>query len=255
MEKKEITDQLSHLHKYKVLLSFGNPKRGRSQLRLANSFIKRQKADTSVTAIHLSPANELHHLKAAEYERESFTPIIKESEELNQKILTLFKASNDIDSDITEVANKGEYDLLLIGLGQSIFEGSLFGRILGFTTRLINPGKLINKVKAGESIFESSPLDERTRNILNKSKIPVGVLIDKNFSKTDKVFLPIFEENDGFLIDYAQKLINNSDSQIVILDANSKIKNSPALKERIRTIEQKAPNSISVLSEKIIDKE
>lgn len=144
---------------------------------------------------------------------------------------------------------------MLIGLGQSIFEGSLFGRILGFTTRLINPGKLINKVKAGESIFENSPLDERTRNILNKSKIPVGVLIDKNFSKTDKVFLPIFEENDGFLIDYAQKLINNSDSQIVILDANSKIKNSPSLKERIRAIEQKAPNNISVLSEKIIDKE
>ncbi len=254
-EKEEITDQLSHLHKYKVLLSFGNPKRGRSLLRLANSFIKRQKADTSVTAMHLSPANELHHRKAAEYERESFTPIIKESEELNQKIFTLFKASNDIDSDITEVANKGEYDLLLIGLGQSIFEGSLFGRILGFTTRLINPGKLINKVKAGESIFENSPLDERTRNILNKSKIPVGVLIDKNFSKTDKVFLPIFEENDGFLIDYAQKLINNSDSQIVILDANSKIKNSPSLKERIRAIEQKAPNNISVLSEKIIDKE
>lgn len=69
----------------------------------------------------------MHHYNVAEYEKESFTPIIEESENLNQKVTTLFKASNDIDSDITEAANKGDYDLLLIGLGQSIFEGSLLG--------------------------------------------------------------------------------------------------------------------------------
>ena len=182
-------------------------------------------------------------------------PIIEESEQLNQKITTLFKASNDIDADITEVANKGDYDLLLIGLGQSIFEGSLLGKILGFTTRFINPENIINQVTGKERLFENSPFDERTRNIIGKSKVPVGVLIDKNFSKADAVFIPVFSESDTFLIQFAQKLINNSGSQITILDVSGQIKNNPELKEKIRAIEQKAPNHINVLNERIIDKE
>jgi len=34
-----------------------------------------------------------------------------------------------------------------------------------------------------EGLFENSPVDERTKNIISKSKAPVGVLIDKKFLK------------------------------------------------------------------------
>lgn len=254
-KQEEIPQEISQINKFKVLVSFGNPERGKSLLRLANSFIKKLNGNASVTAMHLSPTNELHHYNVAEYEKESFTPIIEESENLNQKITTLFKASNDIDSDITEVANKGDYDLLLVGLGQSIFEGSLLGKILGFTTRFINPENLLNQVTGKESLFENSPFDERTKNIISKSKVPVGVLIDKDFSRADTVFIPVFSESDTFLIQFAQKLINNSESQITILDVAGQIKNNPELKEKVRAIEQKAPNHINLLNEKIIDKE
>ena len=254
-KQEEIPQEISQINKFKVLVSFGNPERGKSLLRLANSFIKKLNGNASVTAMHLSPTNELHHYNVAEYEKESFTPIIEESENLNQKITTLFKASNDIDSDITEVANKGDYDLLLVGLGQSIFEGSLLGKILGFTTRFINPENLLNQVTGKESLFENSPFDERTKNIIIKSKVPVGVLIDKGFSSAETVFIPVFSDSDTFLIQFAQKLINNSESQITILDVAGQIKNNPELKEKVRAIEQKAPNHINLLNERIIDKE
>ena len=64
---------------------------------------------------------------------------VTEADVLQQKIYTLFKASNDINYDLIETANHGEYDLLLVGFGQSIFEGTLLGKVLGFTTRIINP--------------------------------------------------------------------------------------------------------------------
>lgn len=254
-KQEEIPQEISQINKFKVLISFGNPERGKSLLRLANSFIKKLNGNSLVTAMHLSPTNELHHYNVAEYEKESFTPIIEESENLNQKITTLFKASNDIESDITEVANKGDYDLLLVGLGQSIFEGSLLGKILGFTTRFINPENLLNQVTGKESLFENSPFDERTKNIISKSKVPVGVLIDKGFSSAETVFIPVFSDSDTFLIQFAQKLINNSESQITILDVAGQIKNNPELKEKVRAIEQKAPNHINLLNERIIDKE
>jgi hypothetical protein len=167
----------------------------------------------------------------------------------------LFKVSNDIDSDIAEVANKGDYDLLLIGIGQSIFEGSLLGKILGFTTRIIDPEELLNQVTGKDKLFENSPFDQRTRNILNKSKVPVGILIDKGFTDTANVFVPVFSAEDTFLVNFAQKLINNSESQITLLDVAGQLNSNTELKERIRAIEQVAPNHITVQNEKFIDKD
>lgn len=252
--EKEIPQEITQISKYKVLVSFANPERGRSLLRLAHGFVKKLNSNASVTALHLSPSNGLHQYNIEEYEKESFSPIIEESQQLNQKITTLFKPSNDIDSDIAEVANRGDFDLLLIGIGHSIFEGSLFGKILGFTTRIINPDRLINQMTEKESLFESSTLDDRTRLILSKSTVPVGILLDKELNNTKKVFLPIFNEKDAFLIKYAQKLIHNSGSQITILDALGQIRQHSEIKESIRAIEQTAPNHISLLSEKVIDK-
>jgi len=250
----EFPQEISELSKYKILISFGNPDRGKSLLRLANGLTKKLNDNTSITAMHLTSSNEMHHYNAEEYELESFAPIIQESKDLNQKIITLYKASNDIDADIAEVANKGNYDLLLIGVGQSIYEGSLLGNFLGFTTKIINPEKLINQVTGKENLFESSTFDDRTRTILDKSDTSVGVLVDKGFSKMDQVFIPVFSEKDIYLLLFAQKLIKNSGSQIIILDAVGQIKNNSEIRELIRAIEQFAPNHISLLNERIIEK-
>lgn len=253
---EEIPVTTSPISKYKILISFANPQRGRSLLKLANGLIRKKIShNASITAMHLSPTNELNHYNLEEYEKESFEPIVEESKKLKQTITTLFKASSDIDSDIAEVANTGKYDLLLVGVGQSIFEGSLLGKILGFTTKIINPEKLINQVTGKESFFENSPFDERTRLILKNSQIPVGVLIDKDFEKIDRVFIPILSEGDIFIIRFAQKLINNSGSKITILDVAGHAKNNPELKKIIRGIEQTNPEHIHLIPEQVIGTE
>jgi len=251
----EVSQEITEISKYKILVSFGNPERGKSLLRLASGLTKKLNNNATITAMHLTSSNEMHHYNTEEYEAESFAPIIQESKELNQKITTLYKASNDIDADIAEVANKGNYDLLLIGVGQSIYEGTLLGKILGFTTKIINPEKLINQVTGKESLFETSPFDDRTKTILGKSDTSVGVLVDKGLEKIDQVFIPIFNERDIYLILFAQKLIKNSGSQITILDAVGQIKNNSEIRELIRAIEQFAPNHIHLINERVIEKD
>lgn len=250
-----VPQELSEVRKYKILLSFGNPERGKSLLRLANALTKKRNENSVITAMHLKSSNEIHHYNVEEYEAETFAPIIQESEQLHQKITTLYKASSDIESDIVEVANKGNYDLLLIGVGQSIYEGTLLGKILGFTTRIINPEKLINQVTGKESLFETSPFDDRTEVILDKCDISVGVFVDKGFERPDKVIIPIYSEADAFLIQFAQKLIKNASSQVTIVDATGHIKNNYGIKESIISIEQFAPNHIHLVNQKVIDKE
>lgn len=205
--------------------------------------------------MHLSSSNELHHYNVDEYERESFGPMLQEANHLGQRITTLFKASSDIEQDITEVANRGEHDLLLVGVGRSIYEGSLLGKVLGFTTRIINPGTLLNTVTGRENPFEESPFDERTRNVLARAQVPVGVLLDKGLKQVERVFIPIFGPGDEHLMDYAQKMIHNSRAQITVLDASGHVKGSTKLKEWVRSIAQNAPNHITLLQERLVDKE
>lgn len=254
-KKAEIPVEINQSSKFRILVSFGNGERGRSLLRLANGLVKKLNGNASVTAMHLSPSNELHQYNIEEYEKESFAPVMDEAEKLGQKVTTLFKASNDINSDISEVANKGEYDLLLIGVGKSIFEGSLLGKILGFTTRIINPDRLLSQVTGKESLFEVWPFDDRTRLVLSKSVVPVGILLDKNLESMDRVLIPVFSPEDAFLIRYAQKLINNSGSQVTVLDAGGHVKNNAEIRENIRAIEQTVPNHIHLLTERNMDRE
>jgi len=250
-----IPEEISSKGKYKILISFVSPDKGKTLLKVANSLVKKQGGNTIVTAMHLSLTSEMHSFDVKDQEKEAFLPVVSESERLNQKITTLFKVSNDIDSEVTETANHGEYDLLLVGLGHSIFEGTLLGKVLGFTTRIINPDRLIDKITGKEGLFENSPFDERTRQIVTNSKMPVGILVDKKLEEIDRVFMPIFAKEDGFLIEFAQKLIHNNGSQITVLDDVGEARSTRDIQEAVRAIEQIAPNHIMMMQERTIKKE
>jgi Kef-type K+ transport system membrane component KefB len=250
-----VPEAIENKSKYKVLISFASSDKGKILLRVANSLVKKQKKNTVVTALHLSLSSEMHSFDLKDYEKEIFMPVLSESEHLNQEVITQFKVSNDVNSEIIETANKGEYDFLLIGLGQSIFEGTLLGKVLGFTTRIINPDRLIDKITGKEGLFENSPFDENTRQILANSKMSVGILIDKGLENLETIFMPIFCNEDSFLIEFTQKLIHNNGSQITILDSLDCVKNNSNLQESIRSIEQIAPNHIMMMNEKTISKD
>jgi Kef-type K+ transport system membrane component KefB len=250
-----VLEEVFNGEKYKILLSFGNNEKGKSLLRLANSLVKKQKDKSTVTAMHLTLSDEVHAYNLEQYEKDKFLPLIDESKILNQDITTLFKATVDIESNIAEVANNGEYDLLLIGLGKSIFEGSLLGKVLGFTTRIINPDRLIDKFTGKEGLFENSPFDERTRQIIAKTKTPLGILIDKDLNQVNQVIVPIFSSEDTFLLDYAQKLIYNNDSQIMILDVNENINTNFVLKSALGSLQQTYPKNVTLINNKIIKKD
>lgn len=254
-KKGKIPDEIIESTQYRILISFGNPVTGRSLLRLASSFTNHQNGNTVLTAMHLSPTNELHHYNADEYERESFRPLLDESRVLNRKVNTLFKASNDLEGDIAEIANKGKFDLLLIGVGQSIYEGSLLGKLLGFTTGIFHPEKLLNKVAGKEKLFNDSPFDNRTNLIISKARIPTGVFIDRRFSRADKILIPVSNNEDEYLLDFAQRFIAHNNSQVIIIEIADGLRPNIAFRERIRLIERMAPNHISFSSRREPDAE
>ena len=240
---------------YRILVSFGNSEKAKGLLRIASSLTRNQKDKESITAMHLSLSEELHSFDMEEYEKIQFAPVLDEARLLKQEIKTYFKATVDVETDITEIAEEGHYDLLLVGLGKSIFDGTLLGKVLGFTTRIINPDRLIDKFTGKEGLFENSPFDERTRQIIARTQMPLGIFIDKNLQKVDRVLVPIFSVEDTFLIDFCQKLISHNDSKVAVLASNTIVQSNFLLESALSTLEQEYPAHLSLLHERILDKE
>jgi hypothetical protein len=59
--------------------------------------------------MHLSKSDELHGFNLEEIE--SFLPVIKESKQLDINLFSVFKVTNDIETEIADVANSGDYDV------------------------------------------------------------------------------------------------------------------------------------------------
>lgn len=240
---------------YKILVSFGNSEKAKGLLRIASSLSRKQKGEASITAMHLSMSDELHSFNMEEYEKMRFAPVLEEARVLKQEINTFFKATVDVETDITDMAEQGDYDLLLVGLGKSIFDGTLLGKVLGFTTRIINPDRLIDKFTGKEGLFENSPFDERTRQIITRTQLPLGIFMDKNLQKVDRILVPIFSAEDSFLIDFCHKFIYNNESKVAVLASNTIVQSNYLLESALAALEQEYPSNLSLLHERILDKD
>ncbi len=240
---------------FKVLVSFGTPEKGVALLRLAHHLIGKSIDRSTVTALHLSPGSELNQFNQEEFERLNFAPIESAAQELRMPVISMFKPTDDIETAITETANAGNFDLLLVGAGTSVYEGTLLGKLLGITTKIINPERLYDTITGKEKLFETSVFDDRIKQITRAARMPVGIFIDKNLTSVRRVFVPVYSIGDTFLLIYARKLISNSNSRITIMDAGGFMDQQPEMKDSIQSIDDAHPAHVDLYSNPFIEKE
>lgn len=236
--------------KDKILLFFRNAQTSTSLVRIANSLTKKTNAQSPITAIHIAPSNGLSQMNTEQIEKESFKPIVNAANNLDRKLISFFKVSNNFQTEVVEFANQGNYDFLLMDSEESIFYGTLLGRVLGFTTKIINPEKLLNTVRGREPLLETSIIDLNTRAIEKKTKMPVGILLDKEIKKFDNILFIYFDKEDVYLNKYSKKFIDNEYSSITILDYIPNDKSS--IKQSLSTYEDSYLDSINIITYKDI---
>jgi Kef-type K+ transport system membrane component KefB len=251
--RKEKTDEVvvKVKQKFRILLSFANPQSGKKLARIANLISGYSKSSTEIMALHVTPSADINQYQLAEYEKDSFKPIKSEANKLGLNIKTTYKVSNDVSEEILTDANSGAYDLMLVGVGQSVFEGTLLGQFIGITANALNPDKLIGTLTGKSNIFKTQRiLDEKSNAFINGSKIPVGIFIDHNLDQIDKVLLPIVSISDVFLLFYAKKIIRNSSVNITVLDYSGMIDANTEIKEEIYSLGNYSPNNFQLVSHK-----
>lgn len=255
-DKKQSTKKADKtvFQKYRILFSFADPEAGKSMVRLVNSLTGKS-SNVYVSALHLEPSNELHQYNIREVEREVFRPVKKEAAKLNMSLQTIFKPTLDLGKEIIDTAGQGNYDLLIVGMGQSIYEGSFLGRLLGITTKIINPEKLFKTITGRENITASNGFNSMTNAIIRSTRMELGIFADKGLKKVEDVIILLTHEEDGFLIEYAQKFIQNNQSRVILIDLNDRIKQHVPIRESIRSIEQTAPGHIALYDRNFLNNE
>lgn len=209
----ELAENLSE-KTYKILLSFGPAIKGKKLLRLADQLTHKKTSEANITAFHLTPSADINPKDAKEYERESFRLVKHEAENLGIPIKTIYKATNDINREITGEANRAKYDLLLVGGSRSVFSADVVG------------GKV--------------------RNYLEETNCQVGVLVDKDFEVADRIVLMLQDFSDLFLISFAERFIRNNNAKIVLSDPNRLIRMNTIFRMAVEKINNENPKSIDV---------
>jgi len=231
--------------KFKILVSFETSDVGKKLLTIANSFVRREQSKAELTMIHLSQGNNLYQYSMDEEEYDVFNPVLEEAKKLKQPIIPVFEVASETYVKVAKIANKNEYDFLLVGQPDSMYEGNLLGNILGYSNRLILhiPNLLLTKFlrKKRTSIMKSR-LDERIQMLVAKSDIPVGIFIDKGLTDRIKtVFVPVLDERDVFIGEYMEKLARNSYVRITLWDAVGLSDKSLDFVKSVRSIKEINP--------------
>ncbi len=252
-KKQTVSREIQKKEHYKVLLAVGNPLSGKPLIRLAQGFTGNEIDKSDITVLHLSPSNDLNPHNIDEFEKESFSRIKHEAKLLDLPVTTMFRAAGDIDREISNTANQNNFDLLLIGVGPSIYEGTLLGKVLGFTSSIISPDRLYGKITGRDKLYDSAYLGDRSIRIMKGCDVPVGVFLNNKFENLDNVLIPFIHENDGFLLDYAERLLEHSTARLSMIDLNLYLQKNKETRNRINRMKQIAGDRITLFSDHLFD--
>jgi Kef-type K+ transport system membrane component KefB len=170
---------------FHILISFGPPKMGSTLLRLGDQLTLKKNSRIDVTALHITPSSEVKPQDAILYEKEGFQPIRATAQLLDLKLQTVYKTSEEVETEIIEAANERNYDLVLVGAARPLFNDKITG------------GKL-NKL-----------LEESTNN--------VAVLVDRGFVMAENVLVLLHTDKDLSLLQYAERFVASNKARVTIM--------------------------------------
>ncbi|RYD97615.1 MAG: cation/H(+) antiporter [Sphingobacteriales bacterium] len=220
--KKDKTDEETNPehNKSRVLYAFDEPEAGR-QLKIGAAIFNG--AETQYTAAHFAATEDLHLYDIGAYENKVFQPAMQVAKGGDLSLKTHFASTRDIDAALIEKTHKGKYDILLMECSQSIYDGSALGKILGFTSRIINLDKLYRSISRKPDVASWNVIDESIAAVADRLHIDFGILVPKKMAEINNVLIPFGGIGDIFLFQYMKNLVLSDKMSITIAatDANA----------------------------------
>ncbi len=235
--------------KNKVMIAFADSEKAKAMLDVTKTIWGTN--NTSYTAIHILPSDEVHQYDFEDDRNERFLPLKQEANDLGIRLNTILKVSQGkISKEVARQADQGNYDFLIIGIGNSIYKDTLLGKLLNTSIHIINPEKLIETFTKGDELLNSEIVGDRTKYLIAESNCTTGILFNKRFKSTRRILIMTLSVADRFLLTYAKKILSNSnDSKVTILDGSNLVAHSAEFAKEVEVFREVSSINSTVKSE------
>ena len=205
----------------KVLLSFGRPSSGATLLHLTNQLLRRGAAHPNVTALHITTDQDITSIEADKFYQDSFTPILRVAEELNQPLDTDYIVADEVESTILGKLISERYNLLIVGAGVRLSsdeddrEASTMRQHL---SRVM--GTL--PMRTTESLLSiHSMLRDKMAFFVHRAPCSVGILLSRSTDTPKHILLCVHSASDLRLLPYARTMAENNRAHLRIALSSS----------------------------------
>jgi nucleotide-binding universal stress UspA family protein len=161
---------VSIIKTYNVLISFGPPEAGGRLLSLVSQLFGNQLKKTRVTALHLTPNTEISIKNARLFEEQAFGKVKEMAARLGIDVKTQYRTAEAVSQEISKTANRGKYDLLVVG--------------------------------SSRPLLGSDETGGKAKYFFDKVKCDVGLVIDRGFDKLRKVLVIMENDNEQYLSEF-----------------------------------------------------
>lgn len=233
---------------FKALVALGNPQNGKTLLNVAKTVLDGSKNSLAVTVLHITPGTDINPLYSEQYASESFNFINEEAKKLNIPIETEYKINDNIEGCIVRTTNTNNYDFLLVGAGVTL-SGIPFFKERKIFTKNTWLNKALNRINKTQAIFyPGSLIKDKTRYFIENSRCSVGIFINRGYTKITTTMVLLHNENDGFLIRYARRLMrNNADVSIFVMDVNNVLIKNDSVRLALNDLQKSFINRVKVI--------
>ncbi|WP_455498783.1 cation:proton antiporter [Coprobacter sp.] len=220
----------------KIILCFGRPESGRNLLSVARILFGKQLKQMDVVAAHYTLGTDLNPVKAEQYSRESFAPILREASRKHIRIDKRYKVTDRLNQEIVKLANGERNDLLLLGAGPRFMTDSC---PTGEDNRNFNipiVSRFTQLIKEKSMHLPGSLLREKLEWIINRVNSPVAIYENRDLRTPNRFFLLLNGDEDIFMLQYLESIFTNGVSKIKIMLTGIPDKDSFFEKELKKTV-------------------
>jgi len=236
--KKSLVDQESD-QPLNILVCFSKPETGKSLCKVASYFMQSKIKNEQITSLHLLDKDEYDKIDNIEtFKTSLYENIIDECKKGETIIRTFIKPSDDFVSEIISTSEELDSNLVLIGIGKTVFTPQLWGSYQKFRAYQGIP-------KTTEGTLDT--LSHRgVSSLLERNAKTTGIFIDNNLETINQIFIPILDKADIHIFDYVKRLVEKTEAEITLWDAIGVIDSVPELKKVFQTMQKNADDRVSL---------
>lgn len=222
-----------------ILVCFSKPKTGKVLCKIANYFMQAKAKNEQIASLHVIEKKEFDKIENIEtYKASLYDAVMEECKNGPAMVRTFVKSSDDFVSEILSTSNELDCNLVLIGIGKTVFTPQLWGAYQRFQA---------NIDAANSAELEPETISHKgVTSLLERNTKTTGIFIDHNLETIDQIFIPILDKTDIHIFDYIKRLAEKTDAKITVWDAIGVIDSIQGLKKVFHVMQKNSNDSVSL---------